>query len=328
MKGLAVIALVGLATIGLFALHVNIAPTEAENQFASYVAEYQRSYTSQAEYEMRMKIFTDNLKVIEEHNAKGLSWQLGVTPFADWTQEEFKRLLGYRPVNQEVERVDPEFNGVRATSKDWVKDGAVNPVQNQGSCGSCWAFGSIGAVEGAYFVKTGKLLKFSEQELVDCCHDRCAGCNGGFQNNAMGYLKTHQICLESEYSYTAKDGSCKETTCSQMGKTGIVSNVVIMKQSADALTAALNIVPVSVTVDASKWSLYKSGIYDNAACGTGLNHAVLGTGYGTENGVGYFTIKNSWTTGWGEKGFIRVKNITGNKGICGSYMDNSYAVAK
>ena len=61
---------------------------------------------------------------------------------------------------------------------DWVSLGAVNPIRDQGYCGSCWAFSAVTALEGAWFIKTGQLLNFSEQQLVDCSSSNY-GCNGG-----------------------------------------------------------------------------------------------------------------------------------------------------
>lgn len=64
-------------------------------------------------------------------------------------------------------------------SINWVEKGAVQPVQDQGRCGSCWSFSAIGAMEGAHFVKTGKGVKLSEQQCVDCV-TKDQGCSGGW----------------------------------------------------------------------------------------------------------------------------------------------------
>lgn len=65
------------------------------------------------------------------------------------------------------------------TSVDWVAKGAVNPVQDQGHCGSCWAFSAISSMEGAHFIATGELIKLAEQQCLDC-DNKSSGCNGGW----------------------------------------------------------------------------------------------------------------------------------------------------
>lgn len=70
---------------------------------------------------------------------------------------------------------------------DWRDKGAVNKVQNQGSCGSCWAFAATATVEASHFIKSAKLIKLSEQQLVDCA-DNCQGCNSGWWDDAYDYL--------------------------------------------------------------------------------------------------------------------------------------------
>lgn len=117
------------------------------------------------------------------------------------------------------------------------------------------------------------------------------------------YLKTHGACTEKEYPFTGRQGTCNSTACS-FKISGIQSI-----NSCPALESAIKIQPVSVAVDASRWSTYSSGIFNN--CGTALNHMVLLTAMDTD----FWRAKNSWGTAWGERGFIRLAR--GNTcGIC------------
>lgn len=79
--------------------------------------------------------------------------------------------------------------------------------------------------------------------------------------------------------------------------------------------------PIAIGVASSSGSFlsYKSGILDNTGCGSKLTHAVNIIGYGTENGIPYWIVKNSWGTKWGEQGYMRIKRDTtnGGAGICG-----------
>ena len=152
------------------------------------------------------------MKKIEEHNAKGSLSTCGVGPFADWTQQEYKRLLGFKKdLRTEAEMNYGDFSHVQAPSAvDWRNSGAVTAVKNQGSCGSCWAFSTTGSLEGAHKIKTGTLLNLSEQQLVDCSTSYGNhGCRGGLYDYAFSYAHSHPVTTEANYPYTGRDGTCR-----------------------------------------------------------------------------------------------------------------------
>jgi hypothetical protein len=94
-----------------------------------------------------------------------------------------------------------------AGSVDWR--GNMNPVRDQGNCGSCWSFATIATVEGRWSVKRGgQLIQLSEQQLVDCSAQNNA-CNGGWPPKAFTFLKVYGAQSRDEYPYNAVKGACK-----------------------------------------------------------------------------------------------------------------------
>lgn len=150
----------------------------------------------------------------------------------------------------------------------------------------------------------GQTVSLSEQQLVDCSSSYGnQGCNGGWPSSALKYVKDLGLASESEYSYTARTGSCKK----QGGSFRISS--IGSASGCNGLSNEIQNRPVSVTVDATNWSRYSSGVFSN--CAASINHAVLLVGVSSNN----WKIKNSWGTGWGESGFIRL--ASGNTcGVC------------
>jgi len=316
-------------TIAAAALALSTHHLPINREFEAWKVTNGKSYaTFEAELEA-LKAFESNTQIIREHNAKNLSYTLGHNAFSDLTWEQFKAqhmselFLNRNPKNaRRVFLANPSYTA--ADSKDWVADGAVTPVKDQASCGSCWAFSTTGSVEGAYKVAGNPLTSLSEQQLVSCDHNGDQGCNGGLMDNAFEYIEQNGLTTEEGYPYTS--GSGVTGTC----KTSSVNPAVTITGFTDvpakdeaALKAAIEKQPVSVAIEAdrSAFQLYKSGVLDSRTCGTNLDHGVLAVGYGTDGGKGYYKVKNSWGASWGESGYVRMVQ---GKNMCGIASQASY----
>lgn len=136
--------------------------------------------------------------------------------------------------------------------------------------------------------------------------------------NAFEYGLTHASELEADYPYTAKDGTCAFDA--SKGAVQVTSwSWVMPRQSSDALKAALELQPVSVSVEADRaaFQTYSSGVLTGeSGCGTSLDHAILAVGWGVENGIDYWLVKNSWGSSWGDNGYIKFA-IEDGVGVCG-----------
>ena len=266
----------------------------------------------------RQAAFTDNIALIEAENAKGHSYTLGVNQFAHLTNEEFKAqytgVKGGSALGPDDAHLGELEIGEIASNVDWSTDkSVVNPVKDQGQCGSCWAFSAVGTVESAYALAAGKLGSYAEQQLVDCStNGGSQGCNGGFNQYGIQYIGTTGIAAESAYPYTATDGTCKASSVSKTLAAGSVAGYQSVTKTNAGLQSALNGAPVSVTVDAdNSWQLYRSGVLSKS-CGIfgQIDHAVIAVGYDTSADT--FKIRNSWGASWGEAGYVRIDNTVSN----------------
>jgi C1A family cysteine protease len=153
---------------------------QMQQEFLMHVTKYGLSYGTKDEYEFRRGLFIAKDAEIQEINSSQTSFTVGHNQFSTYTDFEYKKMLGYKaPSNMRIENEKYLDTTDLADEVNWITKGAVNPVKNQGQCGSCWAFSATCAIEGAHFITTGKLLDLSEQQFVDC-DDRSFGCNGGW----------------------------------------------------------------------------------------------------------------------------------------------------
>jgi hypothetical protein len=260
---------------------------------------------------MREK-YLANVKEIEQLNADpDQDATFAVNQFSGLTFDEFAaQYLTAKPMEDDSNLPSlgsVEESDVTVSDVDWD----VTPVKDQGQCGSCWAFGTIGSIEHVHKLNTGSTVSLAEQQLVDCDTSN-SGCNGGWPYKAMNYLADRSIYTTSSYKYTGRDGSCKSGTASGVTISGYKS----VSKSDSALASALGSSAVTVTLQAdSKFQHYSGGILTGVSTACNLNHAVLATGYGSN----FWKIKNSWGSSWGEKGFVRIQRTTSGCGPMGLF---------
>jgi len=274
--------------------------------FGLFMAKYSKSYDTVEEYAKRLGVFAKNVERVNKMNAEhiliGGEAVFGVTPFSDLTQEEFKMYyLGYKPSNSSKNYVTVKLEGPPANDVDWVRKGMVTPVKDQGRCGSCWAFSATAAIESYGAIRTSLGLRVLSAQQINSCDKRDGGCNGGNTETAYGYVQgAGGIELDSDYPYTSGSGSTGTCHFKSSKIETSISGYHSVSRGEYNLESALNQGPASVCLAASSWQSYTGGIL--RSCDNQVDHCVQATGYASD----YWVIRNSWSTQWGEEGFIRL----------------------
>jgi len=317
---------------------------ECQREFVSWMKQQSTKYDA-AELFKRFQLFCDNLDEINDFNANGNGhFKKSLNQFSAYTADEFNSMLGYKPSQDSLQSIQstlsekeilafPEWQGV---TLNWTASGAVGPVKNQGSCGSCWSFSTTGAVEGAWQISRGALLSLSEQQLIDCSKVGNYGCQGGSMTTAFSWIRSNGgITSQANNPYVSGTGTNPHTTCVNYTSVATITTYTNIQRTESALLTALAKGPVSVAIqaDQSCFQSYRSGVLSEASClcGQSLNHGVLLVGAGTDaaTGLDYWLIKNSWGNRWGDNGYVKLQRggsrlTTG--GQCGILLSNSQPV--
>ncbi|XP_003461508.1 pro-cathepsin H isoform X1 [Cavia porcellus] len=292
-----------------------------EFHFKSWMMQHQKQYSAK-EHHHRQQTFARNWKKINAHNKGNHTFKMALNQFSDMSFDEIKRkYLWSEPQNCSATKSNYfRGTGPYPTSVDWRKKGNfVSPVKNQGACGSCWTFSTTGALESAVAIASGKMLSLAEQQLVDCAQDfNNHGCEGGLPSQAFEYILYNKgIMGEDTYPYQGKDGHCRFQPQKAIAFVKDVVNITLNDEEAMVEAVALYN-PVSFAFEVTEdFISYQSGIYSSTSCHKTpdkVNHAVLAVGYGVQNGVPYWIVKNSWGTAWGQDGYFLIER---GKNMCG-----------
>jgi len=339
----------GLALLGMSRLDKSSSIIDSVVRFENYVEKFNKTYANEAERKHRFMAFLQNeeeIALLNELEGKNI---FGWTIFSDLTKEEFKQRLNFVPYDKErrselhgeIEVHKPAKNETNS-SLDWRTMNAVTPVKDQGQCGSCWSFSAVQTVESAYLLKnpTTKAETFllSEQEVVSCDKSD-AGCNGGDLPSAFEFIQWSGLTTEAKYPYTSGDsgesGTCElfsplagtKPTDYKYATPGCYTGC--NKQDEDAMAASMEEVgPIGVCVNAERWQNYDGGIMSRRSCGShrysALDHCVQAVGYESiDTDEGYWIVKNSWASDWGEDGYIY---LAYGKNTCGVADEAMYVV--
>jgi C1A family cysteine protease len=304
-------------------------------EFVNYQTFYNKSY-SKDEFLERFNNYKNNAKYINSHNSNpDKTFTMAINAFSDLSVYEFKERYigktylsetdyGCLPMNYSYSYSDIE-------TFDWRTYNVVNPVKDQGQCGSCWAFATTANAESAWAIYTGKLYDLSEQYLVDCAIGKeylNMGCQGGNMDSAFKFMINERQCTSTEYpyvsGYTERKGACH--SCDELTNFMTCYDVEPLNQLALKEAVLRGPVVIGIEADTYTFQSYSSGIITSPLCGTDIDHAVEIVGFGVDNDTPYWTVRNSWGPGWGEDGYFRILRTdeTNDPGICGLAIEPSF----
>ncbi|XP_049851951.1 crustapain-like [Schistocerca gregaria] len=315
-------------------------------EFSNFISKHSKSYIDKEEYNLRLEIFKKNLQIINEHNKRtDTSYSLGITKFADMSGEELRILYSNYGLEDESEtknmlkKAEIHKRSMKILPKyfNWIEEGVVSPIKDQGPCGSCWVFNSVSALESAWAIKTGTLYSLSEQQIINCVPLNKSACSGGPFALIYDWLPKFGTSFERSYPYLAVDGYCEYKYDSPVK---LEKYVTVEENAFDIMDALVNHGPLvsGICVDRLEmFVLYIGGIYDpklyvdNENC---FRHAINIVGYGTDilpdgSDGHYWLMRNSWGPYWGIKGYFKFARNIEDDGSIKPYIRHSiYPVVK
>lgn len=249
-----------------------------------------------------------------------------------------RKAIGQIPTATPTPTTTPGTPGGLPAAFDWRTQGGLPPIRDQRACGSCWAFSTVGALEGNVKIKDGVLQDFSEQYLVSCNQEGW-GCDGGSWAHDYHLNKVPPgepeagAVPEASFPYAALDLPCNppHPHVSRINAWRFVSGSVSVPDTTAIKRAILEYGPVAASVCAGPaMQGYRGGIFstDERCNPYAVNHAILLVGWDDNQGpAGIWILRNSWGTGWGEAGYMRIAYGTSKVGSGANYVVYGSATA-
>ena len=302
--------------------YADLDETSIVNLFEEFKVRYNRHYETNDEESLRYIYFRDFLRVIDERNGNDTFAVHGITKFADFTSDEFKQVsLGYKPkTNSNANSKNIQLNKYTGneTYINWA-DVYTTAVKDQGYCGSCWAFSATEQIESDA-IRLGLLTTsdaLSPEQIVQC-DSVDDGCDGGNTETAFDYVKNAGgLETDEVYPYTSYydvTGSCTSNSADYVVT---VDDYYSLSDEDSMISHIFSTGPISVCLDASSWSSYVSGII--TTCGMDVDHCVQAVGINMDEG--YWIVRNSWGTEWGNEGYIW---LASGSNMCNIAYDPNY----
>jgi len=191
---------------------------------------------------------------------------------------------------------------------DWRSKGVVGPVENEGSCGSCWAFVIKETMESVCALAGYPLYDLSAQQLLDCDNSE-EGCDGGELTTAANYIMKYGLETNASYPYVAEQGNCSynhnevvDCKIESWKYVGANQSETIMQKFVYENS------PIAACLDADTWSTYKGGVITTKSkCGNFIDHCVQVVGWTVMSGVNAWILRNQWGTDFGVEGYVFVE---------------------
>lgn len=234
------------------------------------------------------------------------TFQIGNTEVLEFSLDQITGLVPPADFDLQLQEMGPGEN-VRVAANlprsfSWEARGKVTPVRNQGQCGSCWAFGTVGVMESQQLIRGRGSEDMSEQELIDCHAGDCAG-------GWWAFDRTSGVEREAMYPYRAQNGACRHRSGVQhfsVASWGYVSNSPFPTTN-ELKSAIQSRGPITVGFNATpRFQAYRGGVFNELPGWRGsVNHAVILVGW--DDSKRAFRAKNSWGTNWGESGYCWIR---------------------